>query len=59
MASSLPFQLDNPLSIFEYSAQLMGKTLQEWAGTDLEERKGRGRLGQMVEEVFFGYEVNR
>lgn len=58
MASSLPFQLDNPLSIFEYSAQLMGKTLQEWAGTDLEERKGRGRLGQMVEEVFFGYEVN-
>ena len=53
MLTSLPFQLDNPLSIFEYSAQLMGKTLQEWAGTDLEERKGRGRLGQMVEEVFF------
>ena len=43
----------------EYSKQLLGKTLEEAIAPDtIEARKGKGRLGQLVEEYFFGYDVN-
>ena len=46
-------------SILEYSKQLLGKTLEEAIAPDtIEARKGKGRLGQLVEEYFFGYDVN-
>lgn len=50
----------NPLSIFEYSRLLMGNSLHDVAGDQAvaQARKGKGGLGQMVEELFFGYEVN-
>jgi DNA mismatch repair protein MutH len=46
-------------SILEYSKQLLGKTLEQAIYPDvIEARKGKGRLGQLVEEYFFGYDVN-
>lgn len=46
-------------SILEYSKQLLGKTLEQAVAPDvIEARKGKGRLGQLVEEYFFGYDVN-
>nr|DAW98320.1 MAG TPA: hypothetical protein [Bacteriophage sp.] len=50
----------DPQSIYEYSRLLMDKSLHEVAGDHavVQARKGKGGLGQMVEELFFGYEVN-
>ena len=46
-------------SILEYSKLLLGKTLEQAIYPDvIEARKGKGRLGQLVEEYFFGYDVN-
>lgn len=46
-------------SILEYSKLLLDKTLEEAvAPTVVEDRMGKGRLGQLVEEYFFGYDVN-
>lgn len=54
------FDRSNPTSIYEYSRFLIGRSLRDLLGdqavTDV--RKGKGRLGQMVEELFFGYDVN-
>ena len=46
-------------SILEYSKQLLGKTLEQAIYPDvIKDRRGKGRLGQLVEEYFFGYDVN-
>lgn len=46
-------------SILEYSKRLLGRTLEQAIAPDIiEARKGKGRLGQLVEEYFFGYDVN-
>ena len=46
-------------SILEYSKKLLGKTLEEAiAPTQIEELRGKGKLGQLVEKYFFGYELN-
>jgi DNA mismatch repair protein MutH len=46
-------------SILEYSKLLLGKTLEEAiAPKVIKSRKGKGSLGQLVEEYFFGYDVN-
>ena len=44
-------------SIFEYSKKLIGHCLRDYA-PDAVERSGKGGLGQLVEELFFGYEMN-
>ena len=44
-------------SIFEYSKRLVNHCLRDFA-PDAEERGGKGGLGQLVEDLFFGYEVN-
>lgn len=48
----------NPASIFEYSKQLLGKTLRDYAPLNYVEQTGKGGLGEMVEKLFFGYENN-
>lgn len=50
----------NPMSIFNYSRHLIGNSLHSLLGDDIIERsrKGKGGLGQMVEECFFRYDVN-
>lgn len=46
-------------SILDYSKKLLGKTLEEAISPiQIEELKGKGRLGQLVEKYFFGYELN-
>lgn len=54
------FDIKIPLSIYEYSRFLIGHSLHSLSGDDAVSnlRKGKGGLGQMVEELFFGYGVN-
>lgn len=54
------FDNTNPCSIFEYSGRLIGQSLHSLLGDVVLDRRrlGKGRLGQMVEELFFGYDVN-
>lgn len=54
------FDRTSPMSIFNYSRHLIGKSLHTLLGDcviDLK-RKGKGGLGQMVEELFLNYDVN-
>lgn len=57
---ALPYDKSDKYSIWEYSKKLLGKTLDEavGGGIDEEDNVGKGRLGQMVERFFFGYEPN-
>ena len=50
----------NPMSIFNYSRHLIGHSLRSLLGDSVIEQKrnGKGGLGQMVEELFFNYDVN-
>lgn len=54
------FDKKDPLSIYEFSRFLIGRSLRNLVGDDVipMARKGKGGLGQMVEELFFGYEIN-
>lgn len=54
------YDRNNPLSIYDYSRFLIGKSIHSLLGDEAIEhkRKGKGGLGQMVEELFFKYEVN-
>lgn len=45
-------------SIFEYSKGLLGHSLRDFAEEGYEVRKGKGGLGEMVEEIYFGYDKN-
>ncbi|MCM1028524.1 MAG: hypothetical protein NC484_02800 [Alloprevotella sp.] len=48
------------MSIFNYSRHLIGNSLHSLLGDSVieQKRKGKGGLGQMVEELFFNYDVN-
>jgi DNA mismatch repair protein MutH len=50
----------SPLSIFEHSRHLIGQSLHTLIGDEAvsHKRKGKGGLGQMVEELFFNYDAN-
>lgn len=54
------FDSANPQSIYDYSRFLIGHSLHSLLGEEVVERKrkGKGSLGQMVEELFFKYDVN-
>ena len=54
------FDKSNPVSIYEFSRFLIGQSLHSLLGDEAiaKSRKGKGGLGQMVEELFFGYEIN-
>ena len=55
----MKYDKTSPLSIFDYSKQLIGKSLREVVANDLlHTRSGKGGLGQLVEELFFEYGVN-
>lgn len=46
-------------SILNHSKKLLGKTLEEAiAPMQIQELRGKGRLGQLVEKYFFGYDLN-
>ncbi len=49
------FDKTDPLSIYDYSRFLIGHSLHSLLGENavFNKRKGKGGLGQMVEELFF------
>ncbi len=57
MMMNLPYDEKDISSIFNYSKQLVNKCLRDFA-PDAEEHKGKGGLGQLVEELFFKYDIN-
>lgn len=58
--TSHSFDRSDPLSIYEFSRLLIGQSLHTLLGEEViaQRRKGKGGLGQMVEELFFGYDAN-
>lgn len=54
----LPYDKANASSIFDYSKGLLDKTLREFVWEGYEPKKGKGSLGQMVENIFFFLETN-
>lgn len=54
----LPYDKSSAQSIFEYSKKLLGKTLRDFVSKDYVVKKGKGNLGQMVENLFFLLETN-
>lgn len=54
------FDRTSPMSIYNYSRHLIGQSLHSLIGDSVldKKKKGKGRLGQMVEELFFNYDVN-
>lgn len=55
---SKQYNSEDVASIFEYSKGLLGHTLRDFAPDNYEARKGKGGLGEMVEEIYFGYDKN-
>lgn len=56
--STLPYDIKSATSIFEYSKGLLGNTLRDFVWENYEPKKGKGSLGQMVENIFFLLETN-
>lgn len=53
----LPYNNKDITSIFNYSKKLINKCLRDFA-PDAVTHKGKGGLGQLVEELFFKYDIN-
>ena len=51
------YDKQDKFSIFYYSKDLINHCLRDFA-PNAEERRGKGGLGQLVEELFFGYQIN-
>lgn len=59
MFDKLPYNLEDPNSIKAYAKHLENKTLRQLFGDDLENNySGKGKLGQLLEEVYFSYKPN-
>lgn len=54
----LPYDKKSAQSIFEYSKGLLGKSLRNFVWEGYEPKKGKGALGQMVENIYFFLETN-
>lgn len=54
----LPYDKTSPISIFDYSKGLLGKTLREFVYEGYQPHEGKGSLGQMVENLYFMLETN-
>ncbi|KSA13840.1 MutH/Sau3AI family endonuclease [Maribacter dokdonensis] len=59
MHKQLPYDEKDPISIENYSKGLVNKSLRDLYGNDLENAySGKGKLGQLVEFLYFGYKPN-
>lgn len=56
--NSLPYDKTSVTSIFEYSKGLLGDTLRKYTWEGYQPKKGKGSLGQMVENLYFLLETN-
>ena len=55
---TLPYDKTSATSIFNYSKGMLGKTLRDFVWDGYEQKKGKGALGQMVENIYFFLETN-
>jgi len=55
---NLPYDITDATKIYEYSKGLIGKTLRDFIKNDYTPKKGKGSLGQMVENIYFLLETN-
>lgn len=56
--ASLPYDKTSATSIFEYSKGLLNKTLRDFLQEDYNPKKGKGGIGQMVENLYFFLDTN-
>lgn len=56
--ASLPYDKTSATSIFEYSKGLLNKTLRDFLQEDYDPKKGKGGIGQMVENLYFFLDTN-
>ena len=56
--ANLPYDKHSSASIFEYSKGLLGKSLRAFAREDYLPKRGKGSIGQMVENLYFLLETN-
>ena len=54
----LPYDKTSAVSIFEYSKGLLGKKLRDFIHEEYIPKKGKGGIGQMVENLYFLLETN-
>lgn len=54
----LPYDKTSPLSIFEYSKGILGKCLRDFLTEGYKPKEGKGRLGQLVENLYFFLDTN-
>lgn len=59
MHNELPYNKKDPISIETYAKGLINHSLKDLYGGDLENTySGKGKLGQLVEFLYFGYKPN-
>ncbi len=59
MSEKLPYDHTDPVSIKAYAKQLENTTLRLIFGNNLQNKySGKGKLGQLIEELFFKYQPN-
>ena len=54
----MSYNPEDVASIFEYSKGILGHSLRDYVPVDYVPRRGKGGLGEMVEELFFHYDKN-
>ncbi|WP_339712991.1 MutH/Sau3AI family endonuclease [uncultured Kriegella sp.] len=59
MSNNLPYNPNDPISIRAYAKHLENRTLRQLFGDDLQNNySGKGKLGQLLEELYFNYKPN-
>ena len=56
--NNLSYDKTSAISIFEYSKGLLGRSLREFIKENYSPKKGKGGIGQMVENLYFLLETN-
>ena len=51
--NNLSYDKTSAISIFEYSKGLLGRSLREFIKENYSPKKGKGGIGQMVENLYF------
>lgn len=59
MKQELPYDVTNPSSIEKYAQRLLNKSLKDILGGAIQQTyKGKGKLGQILEDLYFNYKPN-
>ncbi len=59
MSTSLPYNIKDPLSIEVYAKKLLNKSLKDVLGNHIAQTySGKGKLGQILEDLYFKYKPN-